>query len=284
MKPPPFDYAAAVSVEHAAELLASGAEARVLAGGQSLMPILNLRLGAPDLLVDIRRIPDLGSIAVEGDTVVIGAAVTQAQAAASADIRAGWPLLATACSHIGHPQIRNRGTVCGSLAHNDPQAELPAVAVAMDATLRVRSVRGERRIAAADMFLGPFTTALEPDELVTAVEVPAQPAGWGFQEFAVRSGDFALAGVAVRLDRAPGGVAADPRVVLFGVAGQPVRAALVEGALDGAGPTALDEALLEQFAASLDPPEDVHGSTATRRDLAVRLVADTVNEAWERAA
>lgn len=199
MKPAPFTYAGARSVEHALELLGGSQDARVLAGGQSLLPLLNLRLAAPELLIDIGRIPELQTIAVGDGGLTIGAGVIQADAAADQRVQGGWPMLTAAIGHIGHPQIRNRGTVCGSLAHNDPLAELPAVAVALDATLIVRSAAGERNVPAADMFLGPFMTALEPDDLLVAVRFPppSGTGGWSFREFATRDGDFATAGVAV---------------------------------------------------------------------------------------
>ena len=288
MKPPPFAYARPHTVGQAIDLLAGNPDARVLAGGQSLLPLLNLRLAGPDLLVDIGRVAELQAVTVGDHGLTIGAGVIQADAAADPRIRAGWPLLAAAIDHIGHPQIRNRGTVCGSLAHNDPLAELPAVAVAMDATLVARSAAGQRRIAAGEMFTGPFTTALAPAELLVAVDVPPQPpgSGWSFQEHAPRSGDFATAGVATRLtatDDGDGPVVGDARVVLIGVGPSPLRATVVEEALLGSADPAVDEGLGNRLAASLEPPDDVHGSADARRALAVELVARSVEEAWRRA-
>ncbi len=286
MKPPPFTYAGARSIEHAVELLAGNEDARVLAGGQSLLPLLNLRLAAPEMLVDIGRIAELQNTVVDEGGLTIGAGVIQADAASDPRVRDGWPMLVAAIAQIGHPQIRNRGTVCGSLAHNDPLAELPAVAVALDATLVVRSATGERTIAAAEMFLGPFMTALDDGDLLVAVRFPHPPAahGWSLREHATRDGDFATAGVAVRLTKGVGsGPVTDARVVLFGLGGSPLRAEVVERALVGADEPSLSPAVLAALAESLDPPDDIHGSAATRRELAAVLVVEAVAEAWGRA-
>ena len=159
MKPPPFDYVAARSVDHAVELLNGGSDARILAGGQSLLPLLNLRLASPEVLVDIGRIPELQDVTIDDGVLVIGAGAAQADVLADPRVVEGWPLLADAIANIGHPQIRNRGTVCGSLAHNDPLAELPAVALALDAEVVVAGPDGVRTVAAAELFTGPFTTS-----------------------------------------------------------------------------------------------------------------------------
>lgn len=276
MKPPPFDYLAVTSVEAAVGLLSSDRDARVLAGGQSLLPILNLRLGSPEVLVDIGRIAELGVIDVSPDRLRVGATVTQRQLALDPDTRARWPLLTEAAQHIGHPQIRNRGTVCGSLAHNDPQAELPAVAVALGAEVIVESIAGQRRVAAAEFFTGPFSTALAADELLVAVEFPPQPAGWAFQEFAARPGDFALAGVACVLSRDE----AMARVVMFGVGSGPIRAVAVEEALL-ADSLSLEQAV-EIAVDGLDPADDVHASAASRRTLMSKLLTEAAAEAQQR--
>lgn len=284
MKPAPFDYVAAESVEHAVGLLARSSEAKIIAGGQSLVPVLNMRLGRPELVVDIGRLDELYHLSVdESGSLVIGAGVTQAQALAHGPLRGGWPMLAAGLAHIGHPQIRNRGTVCGSIAHNDPAAELPAVAIALGASFRVRSERGERTISANDMFTGPFTTALDPGDLLLEACFPAQPvgSGWSFQEFATRPGDFATVGVAVRLS-ASDGVVADPRIVPFGAGGSAARAHGAEGALVGSSPAEALDLVRAELRAELDPPDDVHASAATRRDLADKLVTQAVTEAWER--
>ncbi|TWP34673.1 FAD binding domain-containing protein [Leekyejoonella antrihumi] len=288
MKPAPFDYRAAHSVAEAIRLLGDGdREIKVLAGGQSLLPVLNMRMGHPDVLVDICRIPELGSIDVDSQEAVhIGAAVRQAQAHADPRLRSGWPVLTEAIGHIGHPQIRNRGTVCGSLAHNDPASELPAVAVALDAELVARSQRGLRRLNAADFFDGPFSTVLEEDELLTEVVFPRQPAwsGSSFQEFSTRVGDFATAGVVVRLERA-GDVVSAARLVFFGVGGSPVRVAAAEQALLDAPVTpSSTAAAVSALEEQLDPVGDIHATAAFRKELAAQLAVTGINQAWERCA
>ncbi len=278
MKPPPFDYVAATSVEEALALLSDERDSRILAGGQSLIPILNLRLGGPERLIDIGRVKELNDIEVTENVLRLGAAVTQRRALRDADVVERWPLLAAALEHIGHAEIRNRGTVCGSLAHNDPQAELPAVAIALGAEVVVRSEGGSRRIAAEELSNGPFSTSLADDEMVVSVELPDQPAGWGFQEFAVRPGDFALAGVACVLDLA----SSVARVVMFGASGCPKRATSVESALL-AGGVEIEHAA-EATVEALDPTGDIHASAASRRTLMTKLLIDVAGEAQLRAS
>ncbi len=284
MKPPPFDYVAARSVDHAVELINGTADARVMAGGQSLMPLMNLRLASPDLVVDIGRIPELRSITVDDGTLVIGAGVTQSEAASDRRLRDGWPILAAAIDNIGHTQIRNRGTVCGSLAHNDPLAELPAVALALDATLVVAGPGGERMVRADEMFVGPFMTSLDEGELVVAARFGAQPngSGWSVCEFAIRPGDFATVGVVTRLTIVDG-IAADVRVVLFGVGPGPIRSTVVEQAVAGSTTPDLDSSTLDALDQSINPGDDAHASGATRRRLAADLVSQSIAEAWERS-
>ena len=182
-------------------LAAHGGDARPLAGGQSLVPLLNFRLARPAVLVDLNRIEALSRITVSDGALCIGAMARQAAVEADPDVARGWPLLTEAIGHIAHPQIRNRGTVGGSLAHNDPAAELPAVMLALDAEMTAQGPQGQRIIAAGDFFAGTMETALAPDELLTEIAVPALPegTGWGFQEAARRQGDFALVAVAVLL-------------------------------------------------------------------------------------
>ena len=289
MKPSPLDYVRATSVDHAIELLASDNDARLLAGGQSLMPVLNLRLGAPELVVDIGRIDELRSLEfADGDVPAtrgvlrIGAAMTQTEVATHPDVNGRWPMLVAAIAQIGHPQIRNRGTVCGSLAHNDPQAELPAVAVALGATMIARSVRGERSLSADDMFHGAFTTALEADEMITAVEFPepSPEQGWSFREFSRQPGDFATAGVAAVVRRNARSI--ESRLVVFGLGGGPTRATLIEEALLNAAGPDLESSVIEQWAATLDPVDDAHTSARSKIRHAQRLLVEAVAEAWER--
>jgi CO/xanthine dehydrogenase FAD-binding subunit len=281
MKPNPFDYVRATSVDHAVELLSSAGDARLLAGGQSLMPVLNLRLGAPELVVDISRVDELRSLKLTPN-LRIGAAMTQTEVANHPDVNDRWPMLVAAIEQIGHPQIRNRGTVCGSLAHNDPQAELPSVAVALEAIVIARSAQRERSVPADEFFQGTFTTSLEADELMTAVEFPEPMPGqgWSFREFSRQPGDFATAGVAAVLRPDAGRVKS--RVVVFGLGNGPTRATLIEDVLsDAAGPD-LEQPVVERWAATLDPSDDAHTSARSKVQHAQRLVIEAVAEAWGR--
>src|SRR3989440_6709532 len=215
MKPPPFEYHVPATVADAVQLLATLDDAKVLAGGQSLVPLLNFRLARPAHLVDVNRLPALDAVRERDGGVAVGATVRQADAEASALLRSRCPLVPLALRHVAHRVIRHRGTVCGSLAHADPAAELGAVLLALDGHVVVRSVRGERTIAAGDLFRGPFETALAPDELVTEAWFPAhEAADVALLEECRRHGDFAMAGVARHGDR----------VALFGVASTPVLA------------------------------------------------------------
>lgn len=284
VKPAPFDYVAARSLDHALEVLAGNGDAKVIAGGQSLMPVLNMRLGRPEIVVDIGRLDDLARLRVDTGSLVVGAGATQTAVLSDPRVSAGWPMLTAAIAEIGHPQIRNRGTVCGSLAHNDPAAELPAVAQALDATMHVRSRRGQRTVEAADMFVGPFTTDLADDELLTEVRFPPQPAGsgWSFREFATRPGDFATVGVATRLTRR-GDEVAEARIALFGIGGSARRSSAAEAAVQRSSPGPAEDAVRAALKSDLDPIDDLHASAATRLDLAEQLVIESIHEAWERS-
>jgi CO/xanthine dehydrogenase FAD-binding subunit len=232
VKPPRFDYRAPASVEDALPLL--GPESAVLAGGQSLVPLLNLRLARPDLVVDVNGIGELDYIRADEGRLRIGALTRQAALERSDLVRRRWPLLHKAVRFVGHPQIRSRGTVGGSVAHADPAAELPVALTALGARFRLRSLRGARTLGAAELFLGPLHTAREPDELLVEIEVPAQPddAGSGFAEHAHTHGDFATAGAAAVI--APRGEAG---VALLGAGPAPARAEAAERALaEGAEP------------------------------------------------
>lgn len=275
MKPQRFSYRRARSREEALDLLAHHAgEARVLAGGQSLMPMLNMRLAAPALLVDINPLSDLAGISVADGRLRIGALTRHREVAESSLVRAHAPLLSLAMAHVGHPAIRNRGTIGGSLANADPAAEMPACCLALDARMIVESSRGTRTIGADDFLRGIFDTAIEPDELLAAIEIPVPVQPWrpGFKEFARRHGDFALVGAAavVQEDK---GRASDMRLVLFGAGERALRARGAETALMAEGdPAAKIAQACEALADDIAPMSDIHASAEMRMHLARVLV------------
>lgn len=233
MKPADFEYRAPERLAEAIALLASSDDAKVLAGGQSLVPLLNFRLARPTLLVDLNKIEGLGQHDLTPDRLVIQAMMRMSRLETSPLVRDAVPVLAAAASWVGHAQIRNRGTVGGTIAHADPAAEIPAIAVLLDAMLSVQGPRGQRTIDAATFFLGFLETDLAPDEILTEVAFPRQDGRrWGFREFAQRHGDFAVGGSAVLLE-VDRGLIAGARVVLFGSIGRPTRASAVEAALVG---------------------------------------------------
>ncbi|HEX3960330.1 MAG TPA: xanthine dehydrogenase family protein subunit M [Trebonia sp.] len=287
MKPSVFQYHRPESTDEAVELLGSlGPDAKVLAGGQSLMPLLNLRLAAPESLIDITAIPELRETRRGTGTLRLGATTRHQDLERDAEIGACCPLLPQAAIYIGHPQIRTRGTLGGSLAHADPSAELPAVAVALDADMVVRSVRGDRRIAAADFFTFHLSTVLEEDELLVAVEFPvAGPRqGSAFGEVAARFGDFALAGSAAVLRLGEDGLVAEARIVCFAVAGTPVRLPEAEKLLHRQPVTT--ELLGEVEAAvarNLDPSPQLKASAGYKRRTAAVLARRAVDRAWSEA-
>jgi carbon-monoxide dehydrogenase medium subunit len=287
MKPPVFRYVAARSVKEALDQLGrSDGEGKVLAGGQSLTPMLNFRLARPSLLVDINRVPGLDEIQKDDGGLVIGALARHRAIETSAIVRERFPILTAAAEQIGHLAIRNRGTFGGSLAHADPAAEWPMLALLLDAELRSARPSGARKIAARDFFVSVMTTALDPDEILTEVRLPGTPphTGWGFEELSRRHGDFAIAAVAalVTLDK---GVCKEARISLGGVAGTPVRATAAEAALRG---QRLDEGVVRQAADrakdDADPSGDVHGSADYRRHLITVLARRAITRAAERAA
>jgi carbon-monoxide dehydrogenase medium subunit len=283
VKPAPFAYDAPTTPEDAVALLAEhGDGAKVLAGGQSLIPMLSLRLAVFDRLVDIGRIPALAGIERRGDALWIGAGTTDAAVERSPDVAAAAPLLARATPLIGHVQIRNRGTVGGSLAHADPAAEYPAVALALDAEFEVLSPAGTRVVPAADFFNGLWTTVLAPDDLLVGVMFPVWQGRCGFavEEFARRHGDFAIAGAAVAVELGAGDTVARCAIALIGMGSTPLRATAAEAlatgaAADDGGPTEIGRAA----AAAADPPSDLHGSADYRRRVCMALVA----RAWSSA-
>jgi carbon-monoxide dehydrogenase medium subunit len=285
MKPPPFEYHAAWSIEEALTLLCEhGDEAKVLAGGQSLVPLLALRLARPEALVDINGIAELRTID-RTDGLRLGALVRHRQVERDEDIAAGNPLVAAAARFIGHAAIRNRGTVGGSMSHADPAAELPAVLVALDGEIEAATTGGSRTIPASEFFKGFLTTVLEPDEMVTAVRFPAWPerTGWSFREFSRRSGDFAVAGAAVALSVGEQGLIEDVRIALSGMSATPIRASVAEANLAGRQPS--EEAWVDagsDAVAGLEPPSDLHGSSAYRKHLASGLVEAALAQAHQR--
>ena len=276
MKPPPFTYHAPDTLDEALALLGEhGDEAKVLAGGQSLVPLLALRLARPSVLVDLRRVPGLSGIDATDGGVVFGAMTRERQAERSDVVRKQLPLLADALPLIGHVAIRTRGTIGGSVAHADPAAELPAVALALDAELTAQSAaRGPRPIAAADFFEGFLSTTLEPDEILVRVTFPTAKPGTGtaFTEAARRHGDFAIVGLAASLTLSEGAIS-DARLAFAGISDVPVRAVDAEDLLVGQEPSAelFDEAA-RRATDDIDPPADLHGSSDYRRKVAAALV------------
>jgi carbon-monoxide dehydrogenase medium subunit len=279
MKPAAFDYHRPATLGEVFDLLERyGEDGRILAGGQSLMPALNMRLATPRAVIDINRLPGLDAIRLEPAGLVIGALARHEAIERSPLVRQQAPLLAQAMPYVGHAAIRARGTLGGSLALADPAAELPACAVALAATIRVAGRHGRREAAAADFFHGPYTTALGPGELITEVVVPRREPGWrhGFQELARRHGDFALAGLAA-CARVEADVVRDSRLVFFGVGAGPARARGAEEALAGRrADAAAIAAARRALAGELDPPADVHATAALRRHLAGVLLGRVI--------
>jgi carbon-monoxide dehydrogenase medium subunit len=295
MKAAPFAYHAPETVAEAVETLAGiGDEAKALAGGQSLVPLMALRLARFGHIVDLGRIAALryvrGHAASDGEggAVAVGAMTVQAAAGRDPAIRASVPLLARAIPFIGHFQIRNRGTVGGSLAHADPGAEIPAVALVLGAEMEAASRTRTRRIPAAEFFTSTFTTSLEPDELLTAVHFPVWPdrSGYAIREFGRRRGDFALAGALCAVAAGPGGRIERAAIGLLGLGPVPLRAAAAEQAITGAAVSDLDRGLEEigQLAvADTDPQGDVHATPAYRRRVGAAMAAQALSAALEEA-
>jgi carbon-monoxide dehydrogenase medium subunit len=290
MKPAPFDYHRPDTLDEALALFAElGGDAKALAGGQSLVPAMNFRLARPAVLVDLNRLDALAYIHEGPDRELrIGAMTRQRAAERSPVVAERTPLLFEAMPWVAHPQIRNRGTMGGSLAHADPAAELPAVMVALEAHCVLRSRRGSRTVAAQDFFTGLLSTALTPDELLTEIRIAPRPAGTGaaFIEVARRHGDFALVGVATELRMDESGTCGSVRIALLSVGEGPVLASGAMAVLAGHPPTAARIAEAARVAAEtdIDPPSDIHATTAYRRHLARVLVGRALTRAAERAA
>jgi carbon-monoxide dehydrogenase medium subunit len=288
MKPPPFDYVLPGSVREAVSLLKQhDGEAKLIAGGQSLMPLLNMRLARPAALIDINRLTDLDYVREADGGLAIGAITRQRTVEKSDLVKNHLPVLHAALQYVSHPQIRNRGTFGGSLAHADPSAECPAVALVLDAEFCIAGPEGERKVMAGDFFLTYLTTALGPAEMLTEVRLPLLPArtGWSVQELSRRHGDFAMAGVVAVTTLDASGKCSAARIVLFGVAPTPIRAPAAEQVLAGAKPS---EAVFEQAGkkaseAVEEPLSDMHATGEFRRHLAGVLTRRALAEASSRA-
>jgi carbon-monoxide dehydrogenase medium subunit len=291
VKPAPFDYHAPTNVDEAVALLAEhGDEAKPLAGGQSLVPLLALRLARFAHLIDLNGVPNLATSSRQGHELVIGAMVRQDHVEHDRDVASAVPLLARATPLIGHFQIRSRGTVGGSLAHADPASEYPAVALALDAVFDIKGKDRARSVAAGDFFAGTWTTCLEPDELLVAIRFPVagKRCGYAIDEATRRHGDFAMVGCACAIGLDDKGAIERASIALFGVGSTSVRAAAAEQALQGRSPDSLRPDELKEVAQlavrDLDPPTDVHATGRYRRDVGAVLVGRTVTAAAKEAA
>lgn len=287
MKPPRFQYCVPHMLDEALALLDQNSEdTKVLAGGQSFVPLLNMRLAAPTYIVDINHISELQYIEQEDGYLAVGATVRQRQVERSALVRDKHPLLIEVIKNIGHMQIRNRGTVVGSVAHADPAAELPALLTCLKGEALAQSIHGERVIKAEEFFTGYLSTALEPGEMLTEVRFPliAPQAGWAFLEFARRAGDYALVGAAAVITPTIDDRCMSAQIAYLGIAGAPVRGHIVEDTVAG---TTIDEPVLDAAAEAAgtlvsDDMGDVHATVAYRRVLTVELTKRVLKAAWER--
>ena len=286
MKPAAFDYVIADSIDMAvASLAEGGGDAKIIAGGQSLVPMLNFRLLRPSVLIDINRIGDLAFIEEAEKKIRVGALTRHYQLETSPVIARHLPVLASAMTHVAHLAIRNRGTIGGSLSNADPAAELPMMALLLDAELHIASASGKRTIAARDFFVGALTVDLARDDIVTEIVLPKLPpkTGWGFEEVARRSGDFALAAAAATLTLSAG-VISQARMALTGVGATPVRAAEAEVLLVGqALEPGLIDRIMDAVRAAIEPDTDLHASSDYRRHLGGVLAGRAVSAAWRRA-
>ena len=274
MKLPDFDYHSPTSLDEAIALMATP-NARVLAGGQSLLPIMAFRLAAPSALVDLRKVKGLDQIEIKQDAIHLGPMVRWRDVERHEGLAAALPMLTQAMEHVAHYQIRNRGTVGGSLAHADPAAEFPGIAVTCDARIHLAGTCGKRVVAAADLFVGPLETCLQDGEIITSIELPRWPQArrWAFEEFSQRRGDFALAGVALFYDLDGEQRAQNVHIGVIGATDRPRRLPGAEAALNGHGIS--EEVIAKACAAAsaeVDPPSDIHGSAAYRRSLVGTLL------------
>jgi CO/xanthine dehydrogenase FAD-binding subunit len=293
MKPAPFDYLRAASLEDACALLAThGPDARLIAGGQSLVPMMAMRLLRPTWLIDVADVPELSGVTLGPDSVVIGACTRQHVLASHAGLAKALPLLGQALAWTGHDQTRNRGTIGGSLVHADPSAEQPLAAVLLDATLRLRSTgRGERIVSARQFFDGPMSTVIAPDECLVDITFPrwtGQRIGSAFDEVAIRHGDFALASACAQISLDAGGRCLRVALALGGVAGTPIDVSSFAAMLVGQrAEAAVIASVADAVAASLEPPGDLHASPEYRRSLAGtlcrRVLEGAISHAHEQA-
>lgn len=287
MKPAAFHYVRAESIAQAVHALAgAGGDGKVIAGGQSLMPMMNYRLVKPSVLVDINQIPGLDRIERRGARISLGALVRHRMTASDALIAENVPVLRQAMKYVAHLTVRNRGTFCGSMCHADPAAEMPMIAQLLNAEIHIVSPAGERSLFAKEFFTGAMVTALKPDELVTAIEIDqlAPGAGWAFEEFARRHGDYALAAVAVTLLRRDG-VASDTRVAVMGVGETAMRVIPVEALLEGREIDGnLIDVAVDSLRSFIEPNSDLHASADYRRHLCGELMRRALLAAWQRAA
>lgn len=275
MKPPPFRYCRPESLDEAVAILAEyGDEARPLAGGQSLLPMMNFRLARPSVLIDLERIPELDTTGIDGEDLSIGSMARQARVAASAVVADRLPLLVEALRHVGHHQIRTRGTVGGSLAHGDPAAELPAIAMLLDARLVAHGPAGMRTLPTASFWQAPYTTELADDEILTSVQIPSRSIeAWSFHEIARRRGDFAIVGLAAAR------VSGDLRMVAFGLGWVPLRLASAEAVWQqGDGDDRAIEATVAAAYSEIDPQSDLHADATYRREGLASLVRRSLPE------
>ncbi len=287
MKPPKLEYVPAESVEQAASVKASyEGDASILAGGQSLIPMLNFRLATPSALIDLGRVPGLSSVRVEDGLVRVGAMTRHRELERDEQAAAACPLLAQALAHVAHPAIRNRGTLGGTMAHADSAAEMPAVLLALDGHVRVCGIAGGRTISAQELFVFHMTTSLELDEVLVEVAFPAlsATAGTSFQEISRRHGDYALAGVCAVAELDAGGALADVRLACIGIGSTPLRASAAEHLLRGASPTEdAFAAAAEAAAACVDAVDEEQATVSYRRRLVQVLTVRALREACARS-
>jgi carbon-monoxide dehydrogenase medium subunit len=284
MKPPPFSYHDPATVTEAVELLATLDNAKLLAGGQSLMPMLNMRYAQPDHVIDLNRVDGLRYIREDGDGLEIGSMTRQRDLEFSDDVRRLCPLLAEAIPFVGHRQTRNRGTFGGSLSHLDSSAEIPTVCAALDAVIRVQGPDGDREIAFKDFPAGYLTTSMALDEVLLSVQLPAWAAGhgFGFEEFARRHGDFAIVSAAALLEAGPDGRITRASVTLGGIGSAPLRATQAEAALTGEPGSGETFGTAAETCRAVNALDDIHATASYRQHLAVVLSRRALETAWSR--